>query len=143
MTANPWFLCHSLILALLTGLASGRQHSGPGQHFPPSLLPHVMCFLFACDIKGNDRNLPTCRYYVFSLLNNGGSCRESFQVQIGLFQKKSTPTRRMARFLDPPPTRISWITVTPPPTRISKAKDPPSRPDFHYFLRALNLFYRQ
>ena len=37
-------------------------------------------------------------------------------------------------FLTPPPTRISWITVTPPPTWISKAKDPPSRPDFHYFL---------
>ena len=41
-------------------------------------------------------------------------------------------------FLTPPPTWISWITVTPPPTRISKDKDPPSRLDFHYFLRALN-----
>ena len=49
-------LCHSLTLAPNTGLARGRQLSGPGQHFPPPLpLPfsHINgVFSIVRDIKG-------------------------------------------------------------------------------------------
>ena len=48
-------------------------------------------------------------------------------------------------FFDPPlPSHPDFLDhCDPPPTRISKAKDLPSRLDFHYVLQALNLFYRR
>ena len=43
----------------------------------------------------------------------------------GLFQKKSTPPRQMARFFDPPFHLDFQNRLKPPPLRISKFKDPP------------------
>ena len=55
MTPNPWFLCHSLTLAPLTGLASGRQHSGPGQHLPLTFFSHINAlFVYSCVTLNDD-----------------------------------------------------------------------------------------
>ena len=46
----PWhpshgLICHSLTLAPSTGLAHGRQLSGPGQHLSPLPFSHINCVL--------------------------------------------------------------------------------------------------
>ena len=53
----PWhpshgLICHSLTLAPSTGLAHGRQLSGPGQHLSPLPFSHINCVLsIVRDIK--------------------------------------------------------------------------------------------
>ena len=59
----------------------------------------------------------------------------------GLFQKKSTPPRRMGSFFNPPSHLDFLKHKTPPPNWISKVEDPPSRLDFREKIKGLNLIY--
>lgn len=48
MTPSHGLVCHLLTLAPTTGLACGRQISGPGQHLLPYLLPHKLYLSILC-----------------------------------------------------------------------------------------------
>ena len=71
----PWhpshgLICHLLTLAPSTGLAHGRQLSGPGQHLSPLPFSHINCVLsIVRDINRIFSNPMTCPVYYLALIN--------------------------------------------------------------------------
>ena len=86
------------------------------------------------------RNTPDLRRLWRSVRSLSGelSPRSLTSRSNGLFQKKSTPPTEGESFSPPLPPRFPVPLDPSPPAQISKAKDPPSHPDFPDLLWALN-----
>ena len=64
--------------------------------------------------------------------------------EMGYSRKNPNPPPTDGKVFWPPPSHPDFLDHCEPPSHPDfQGKKPPSRPDFHYFLRALNLFFRQ